>query len=134
MLLNAHSTAVMALLGRVVGNTMTSVNPSNLKLIGRATYLIMSHVNDTLSADEWREKYGPVQPLSYAEANALLFNCLESPVCRASERSEVELSIVRALEALRLKKFVSWEKAISIIKEQGLEAYLCRYNPRLRSL
>jgi len=134
MLLNAHSTAVMALLGRVVGNTMTSVNPSNLKLIGRATYLIMSHVNDTLSADEWREKYGPIQPLSYAEANALLFNCLESPVCRASERSEVELSIVRALEALRLKKFVSWEKAISIIKEQGLEAYLCRYNPRLRSL
>lgn len=134
MLLNAHSTAVMAVLGRVVGNTMTAVNPSNLKLIGRATYLIMSHVNDTLSADKWREKYGPVQPISYAEANALLFNCLESPVCRASERSEVELSIVRALEALRLKKFVSWKKAIRIIEEQGLEAYLCRYNPRFRSL
>lgn len=134
MLLNAHSTAVMALLGRVVGNTMTAVNPSNLKLIGRATYLIMSHVNDTLSADEWRKKYGSVQPISYAEANALLFNCLESPVCRASERSEVELSIVRALEAFRLKKFVSWEEAIRIIKEQGLETYLCRYNPRFRSL
>ncbi len=40
MLLNAHSTAVMARLGKVIGNTMTSVSPSNLKLIGRATYLI----------------------------------------------------------------------------------------------
>jgi N-acetylmuramic acid 6-phosphate (MurNAc-6-P) etherase len=40
MLLNAHSTAVMAGLGRLVGNTMTNVSPSNLKLIGRATNLI----------------------------------------------------------------------------------------------
>ena len=45
MLLNAHSTAVMCLFGRVVGNTMTSVSPSNLKLIGRATNLILQHVN-----------------------------------------------------------------------------------------
>jgi N-acetylmuramic acid 6-phosphate etherase len=37
MLLNAHSTAVMTRLGRVIGNTMTNVSPSNLKLIGRAT-------------------------------------------------------------------------------------------------
>lgn len=133
MLLNAHSTGVMALLGRVVGNTMTAVNPSNLKLIGRATYLIMNHVNDTLASEEWQKKYGRVRPISYAEANALLFDCLESPVCQASGRSEVELSIVRALEALRLKRFVSWERAIKIIKEKGLEAYLCRFNPRLRS-
>src|SRR5690606_4156030 len=45
MALNAHSTAVMARLGRTVGNTMTAVQPGNLKLIGRATYLIQSHVN-----------------------------------------------------------------------------------------
>jgi N-acetylmuramic acid 6-phosphate etherase len=53
MLLNAHSTAVMGLLDRVVGNTMTSVSPSNLKLIGRATYLVMSHVNDVLAQPTW---------------------------------------------------------------------------------
>lgn len=132
MILNAHSTAVMALLGRVVGNTMTAVNPSNLKLIGRATYLIMSHINDTITSKLWRQKYGPCLPISYAEANALLFDCLENPVCQASGRSEVELSIVRAIEALRYKRFVSWEKAIKIIKAQGLENYLCQFNPRLR--
>ena len=48
MLLNAHSTAVMAGLGRLVGNTMTNVSPSNLKLIGRATNLIRMHVNQAL--------------------------------------------------------------------------------------
>ncbi|MDH5384959.1 MAG: hypothetical protein OEY18_09645, partial [Candidatus Aminicenantes bacterium] len=58
ILLNSHSTAVMARMRRVVGNTMTNVNPSNLKLIGRATYLIMSHVNDTLSQNEWVQKHG----------------------------------------------------------------------------
>jgi N-acetylmuramic acid 6-phosphate etherase len=48
MILNAHSTTVMAKLGLVVSNTMTSVRPGNLKLIGRATYLIQTHVNDIL--------------------------------------------------------------------------------------
>ncbi len=45
MLLNAHSTCVMAKLGKIVGNTMTNVNPSNLKLIGRSTALIVMHVS-----------------------------------------------------------------------------------------
>ena len=36
MLLNAHSTCVMTRLGRVTGNCMTSVVPSNLKLIDRS--------------------------------------------------------------------------------------------------
>ena len=35
VLLNAHSTAVMTKLGKVVGNTMTNVSPTNLKLTGR---------------------------------------------------------------------------------------------------
>jgi len=46
MLMNSHSTAVMTKMGRVVGNTMTNVRAANLKLIGRATYLVMTHVND----------------------------------------------------------------------------------------
>lgn len=48
MILNAHSTALMTKLGLVVGNTMTSVRPGNLKLIGRATNLIKVHVDDVL--------------------------------------------------------------------------------------
>ena len=43
--MNAHSTAVMAKMGKVVGNTMTNVRAGNLKLIGRATYMILRHVN-----------------------------------------------------------------------------------------
>ena len=48
MLMNAHSTAVMTKLGRVVGNTMTNVRAANLKLIGRATYLAKLHIDDVI--------------------------------------------------------------------------------------
>jgi N-acetylmuramic acid 6-phosphate (MurNAc-6-P) etherase len=48
MLMNAHSTAVMTKMGRVVGNTMTNVRAGNLKLIGRATYLTKIHVDDVV--------------------------------------------------------------------------------------
>ena len=48
MLMNAHSTAVMTILGRVVGNTMTNVRAANLKLIGRATYLAKTHIDDII--------------------------------------------------------------------------------------
>jgi hypothetical protein len=48
MIMNAHSTAVMTKLGRVVGNTMTNVRAANLKLIGRATYLAKMHIDDIL--------------------------------------------------------------------------------------
>lgn len=132
MLLNAHSTAVMALLGRVVGNTMSHVNPSNLKLIGRASYLIMSHVNDSVSTEEWHKKYGQTEPITYAEANAILFDAMGFVKKQGGEISEVELSIVRILEALRKKCFFSWEDAFHIKKEIGLEGYLKMHNPRLR--
>ena len=48
MLMNGHSTGVMTMLGRVVGNTMTNVRAGNLKLIGRATYLTKIHVDDII--------------------------------------------------------------------------------------
>ncbi len=41
MLLNAHSTLIMGLLGRYEGNVMTWVRPSNNKLIDRATRYIL---------------------------------------------------------------------------------------------
>ena len=72
MVLNAHSTAVMAKLGKVVGNTMTNVSPSNLKLVGRATHLVQLHVNDVLGRPEWVRNFGARRPVSYEEANAVL--------------------------------------------------------------
>ncbi|MBS3819790.1 hypothetical protein KGY73_09855 [bacterium] len=131
ILLNTHSTGVMSRMGRVVGNTMTNVSPSNLKLIGRATYLIMSHVNDVLSQKEWREKYGNTELLTYAQANAVLFQAMERT--GKGEISEVELSIIRILESLRNKRCVDWEETFSVARTEGLERYLGRHNPALKS-
>jgi len=60
MLLNALSTATMVRLGRVVGNYMVWLVPSNLKLIDRATRYV--------------EK---LAGLEYQEANRLLFDIIE---------------------------------------------------------
>ncbi len=127
MLLNAHSTAVMAKLGRVIGNTMTNVSPSNLKLIGRATYLIQSHVNDVLARPAWVKLSGTRQPITYGEANAVLFESIryfkENPR-EAGQTAEVALSIIRILESLKLQKGLSAEQALAIVKKTGLGRYL----------
>ena len=132
ILLNAHSTAVMARMGRVVGNTMTNVNPSNLKLIGRATYLILSHVNDAVSQDDWQKNWGKTDPITYDQANAVLFEAIDYMAERGGQTSEVELSILRILEALRNDVFISWDEAFSISETIGLEEYLKKHNPVLR--
>ncbi|NSW95291.1 MAG: hypothetical protein HPY62_11350 [Bacteroidales bacterium] len=125
MLLNAHSTAIMAMLGRVIGNTMTSVNPSNLKLIGRATYLIMSHVNNIISGKKWIKEHGQSDLLTFEEANTVLFDAIDYISSIGSgQTAEVALSIIRILEALKSKDFVSWSKAHSILESAGLEQYL----------
>ena len=130
MLLNAHSTGVMAKLGRVVGNTMTAVQPGNLKLIGRATYLIQSHVNAVLASQAWRTAHGERAPLAYADANAILFDVIEArradPTLASSP--EVELSIVRILESLRLGKAVDWQEAAALLRERRLDDYLAGYD------
>jgi len=132
ILLNGHSTGVMARMGRVVGNTMSNVNPSNLKLIGRATYLIMSQVNDVVSREDWIKKNGKTEPISYAQANAVLYEAMDfvSKCCVLT--SEVELSIIRILDARRNKSYINWEEAISIAETIGLERYLEKHNPALR--
>jgi N-acetylmuramic acid 6-phosphate (MurNAc-6-P) etherase len=132
ILLNAHSTAVMARMGRIVGNTMTNVNPSNLKLIGRATHLILSHVNDVLSQDEWNQIHGESMSITYAEANAVLFDAMEFFTDQAEQISEVAISIIRILESLKENKDVGWEEALSVAKREGLESYLANLNPALR--
>jgi len=127
MILNAHSTAVMAKLGKVIGNTMTNVSPSNLKLIGRATYLIQSHVNDILGRSSWAKAYGPRDPVSYGEANAVLFDSisyLKDRQKEAGQTAEVAFSIIRILESLKERRGISREEALEIVRTTGLAGYL----------
>ncbi len=127
ILLNAHSTGVMARLGKVIGNTMTNVSPSNLKLIGRATYLVQSHVNDVLRRPQWVKLYGIRRPISYGEANAVLFdaiNYLKNKKKEAGQTAEVAFSIIRILESFRLEKGLIRSKTLSILRETGLSQYL----------
>ncbi len=127
MLLNAHSTAVMAKLGKVVGNTMTNVSPSNLKLIGRATYLIQTHVNDALGNPEWVRTFGVHKPVAYGEANAVLFDAiafLRNNPHDAGQAAEVPLSIIRILESLRQKRPLSNEEALLLFNKIGLAKFL----------
>ncbi len=132
MLLNAHSTGIMAALGRVVGNTMTNVSPSNLKLIGRATFLILSHVNDTLQQSYWISTFGPEEPVGFAEVNAVLFDAIDYVRSREmGQTAEVALSIVRILEAFRRRGMVSWDEARAVVEGEGLASFLARLNPSL---
>ncbi|MCX6567512.1 MAG: hypothetical protein NT147_00475, partial [Candidatus Aminicenantes bacterium] len=127
MLLNAHSTAVMAKLGKVVGNTMTNVSPSNLKLVGRATYLIQSHVNDVLGLAGWVKANGGRVPISYGEANAVLFDSiayLKDRQAETGQTAEVAFSVIRILESLKQKRGLSREETLGIVKDVGLSAYL----------
>ncbi len=127
MILNAHSTAVMAKLGKVIGNTMTNVSPSNLKLIGRATFLIQSHVNDVLGRAGWTEAHGRRAPIAYAEANAVLFDAigwLKDRQNEAGQTAEVAFSIIRILESLKEGRGVAREGALRIVRTVGLSAYL----------
>ncbi|MFT3668288.1 MAG: hypothetical protein QM795_06820 [Pseudoxanthomonas sp.] len=129
MLLNAHSTGVMAKRGRVVGNTMTSVQPGNLKLIGRATWLILSHVNAVLESPAWRDAHGRTAPLGYADANAVLFEAIEQRrnAPGASGLPEVELSVVAVLDALKANAPVDWTTAATHLRAGGLSRYLAPY-------
>ncbi len=127
ILLNTLSTAVMADLGRVVGNTLTHIRPSNLKFIGRATHLIQSHVNDTLNHPQWIKPYGIRKPISYGEANAVLFESmryLKNKNIQAEFGSEVALSIIHILESLRQKFGLSQDEAYEIKKNKELVSYL----------
>ena len=87
MLLNALSTCTMVRLGRVMGNTMIWVVPSNLKLIDRATRYIARLAN-----------------LEYIAANRLLFEVIEyiEPRMKADQAYPpvVGMSVLRARHGL----------------------------------
>jgi len=117
----------MTRLGRVVGNTMTNVSPSNLKLIGRATYLIQSHVNDLLSRPEWVKLNGRHEPITYGEANVVLFDAIafmKDKTEAVGQTAEVALSIIRILESLRQTRGLTNGEALEIVRKAGLNQYL----------
>jgi hypothetical protein len=127
IILDAHSTAVMSRLGKVVGNTVTHLNLSHLKNIDRATSLIQSHVNDVLIRPQWVKKYGIRQPISYGEANAVLYEAcsfLSSKVRESGHAAAADLSIVQILESLRQKQSIDQEDALDTLQERGLRLYL----------
>ena len=87
MLLNALSTCTMVRLGRVMGNYMIWVVPSNLKLIDRATRYIVK-----------------LTGLNYEDANRLLFEIIEyvEPRMKADQAYPpvVGMAVLRARERL----------------------------------
>lgn len=134
ILLNAHSTAIMGRMGKIVGNTMTNVSPTNLKLIGRATYLIQLHVNDVLSGATWKKLHGERAPITYAEANAVLFEVIpfvaEKKAQGDEAAAEVAVSIVRILESLRQNRRVTLDASLEQLRGGGLNAYLASARER----
>jgi hypothetical protein len=87
LLLNALSTCTMVRLGRVMGNTMIWVVPSNLKLIDRATRYIVQ-----------------LTGLTYEAANGLLFEIIEyvEPRMKSDQAYPpvVGMAVLRANEKL----------------------------------
>lgn len=135
--LNAHSTGVMARLGKVLGNTMVNVSPSNLKLIGRATHLIRAHVDPAAA------KAGLPVP-SYALVNAVLYDSIDAiraeqeraqtgagaaaPATAGSQSAEVALSIIRILSSLAAGKPMPPADALKLLADKGLEKFLDEFD------
>ncbi len=76
---------------------------------------------------EVKQKHAPV---GYADINAVLFDSIQArrsdPALASSP--EVELSIVRILESLRLGRAISWQEAAGLLRGQKLDAYLAGYD------
>jgi N-acetylmuramic acid 6-phosphate etherase len=92
LVMNALSTCTMVRLGRVMGNTMIWVVPSNLKLIDRSTRYLSR-----------------LASLDYAQANRLLFEVIEYVEPRM--KSDRAYPPVVGLAVLRAKENLSNEEA-----------------------
>ncbi|HLH54765.1 MAG TPA: hypothetical protein VKY92_14225 [Verrucomicrobiae bacterium] len=101
-LLNALSTCTMVRLGRVMGNYMIWVVPSNLKLVDRATRYIAQLAN-----------------LTYQAANQLLFEVIEyvEPRMKTDQSYPpvVAMAVVRARDNLSNEQAEAWlAKSVSV--------------------
>lgn len=127
IIMNAHSTAVMARSGRIFGNTLTAIYPNDPRSVDRATAQLQSHVNDALKRPGWVKRHGILKPISFGEANAVLFDSIHFLKKERGEFNrpfDIGLCIIRVLESLRLKKAVSPEEALFIVQNRGLQKYL----------
>jgi len=86
LVLNTVSTATMALMGRVVGNAMIWLSPSNKKLIDRGSRLISQLTGS-----------------SYEEACIELHKTLEEVELRSQQAEEVPSPVALAIEHIGLK-------------------------------
>lgn len=124
LFLNVQSTLVMAKLYRILGNSMLYVNPSNLKLIGRATYLIQIHINRILKSNI---DFNDIPLMKYDEANAILFdamNFIESNNLK-NKVAVIPLAIVRVFELLRGNE-ISWNGAKNILEKTTIYDYVAK--------
>jgi N-acetylmuramic acid 6-phosphate etherase len=87
LVLNTVSTATMALMGRVVGNAMIWLSPSNKKLIDRGSRLIAQ-----------------LTGCSYDQACIELHKTLEEVELRSQKDEEVPSPVALAMEHIGLKK------------------------------
>jgi hypothetical protein len=84
-------------------------------------------VNEVLKRPGWVKQYGILEPISYGEANAVLYDAIGFMKGKREgldQSYEVALSIIRILESLRLNKAISHEEAWIIVRNIGLQQYL----------
>jgi len=127
MLLEAQAAVLQARAGIILGNTRIPAGDDSLRSVDRKTFLVLSHVNDVLDRPSWAKQYGIRKPISYGEANAVLFDSrkfIENERGEAVRGRDVALSIVRILESLRLKRTFTPEEAWDILTQKGLREYL----------
>ncbi|MFQ6037043.1 MAG: hypothetical protein ACE5LV_00335 [Candidatus Aminicenantales bacterium] len=124
--LDIQRTAVLARIGGLVGNTLPDFNPQSLQSIDRATSQVQSLVNDTLRRPGWVRASGICEPISYGEANAVLFDTLRESgnIGAVTGWDTVALSVIRILETLRKKQAFAADDAWNILRDRGLARYL----------
>jgi hypothetical protein len=106
---------------------MTMIDPNDPKSIDRGTATIQSHVNDVLKNPGWVKHHGILKPISYGEANAVLFDTVGFIKKNGDERErsfDISPCIIRILESMRLKTGLGPEEALSITQNLGLQKYL----------
>jgi N-acetylmuramic acid 6-phosphate etherase len=84
-------------------------------------------VNEVLKRPAWVKRYGILEPISYGEANAVLYDTIGFLMEKREgldQSCEVALSTIRILESLRLNKAISHDEALALVRNLGLQQYL----------
>jgi N-acetylmuramic acid 6-phosphate (MurNAc-6-P) etherase len=135
IILNAHSSAILARSNRIIGNTKTVIDPNDPKSIDRGTAVIQSHVNEVLKNPDWVKHHGILKPISYGEANAVLFDTIgfiERNGDELDRSFDLSPCIIRILESMRMKKGLGPEESLSIAQDLGIQKYLNDVTTRVK--